>query len=80
MSLLDGLSDAEELNRHLDADPALAQNMREMGFVMRLPFQLDHNGATVSKWAWTDYGRREMLQRLNAGLEYVLAAGQERKQ
>ena len=80
MSLLDDLSDLDELNRHLDADPALAANMAEMGFIKRVGFQRDHNGATVSKWDWTEYGKREMLERLNAGLEFALQHGQERKQ
>ena len=80
MSLLDALSDLDELNRHLDADPALAANMAEMGFIKRVGFQRDHNNATVSKWDWTDYGKREMLERLNAGFEFALRHGQERKQ
>lgn len=80
MSLLDSLSDLDELNRHMDADPALAMNMAEMGFIKRVPFQQDHNGATISKWDWTDYGRKEMLERLNSGLEFALEHGQDRRQ
>lgn len=80
MSLFDSLSDLDELNRLMDADPALAANMAEMGFIARLPFQLDHNQATVAKWEWTAYGRREMLERLNAGLEFQLEQGRESRQ
>lgn len=68
--LIDTLADLDELNTQMDADPDLAANMAEMGFIKRLPFQLDHNGATTSKWGWTDYGRREMMQRLHAGFEF----------
>lgn len=80
MSLLDDLSDIDELNRHLAADPGLAANMAEMGFIAKVPFQTDHNGAVVSKWDWTPYGRREMSERLNNGLDFALRHGQERKQ
>jgi hypothetical protein len=80
MNLLDALDDLDELNRHMDADPGLAMNMAEMGFIKRVPFQLDHNQATVAKWAWTDYGRREMLQRIEAGFEFAVQTGKERKQ
>lgn len=78
--LIDCLDDLDELNRHMDADPALANNMREMGFIMKLPFQLDHNGATVARWAWTEHGRREMLSRLENGFQFAVKNGQERKQ
>jgi hypothetical protein len=70
MSLLEDLEDLDELNRHMDADPELAMNMLTMGFIKRVPFQQDYNNATVAKWTWTDYGRSEMLQRLDAGAEF----------
>ena len=76
--LLDALHDLNELNRHLDSDPGLAANMLEMGFVKKVPFQLDHNNATVSKYDWTDYGRREMMSRLDAGAMFQLGAGKEK--
>lgn len=65
------LADAEELNREMDADPELAMNMAEMGFIKRVPFQIDHNGATVSKWAWTDYGQQEMRERLVLAITFA---------
>lgn len=80
MSLFETLTDLDELNRMMDADPSLALNMAEMGFIKRVPFQLDHNQATVAKWDWTDYGRKEMMERLNRGLQFALAEGQEKKQ
>lgn len=70
----------EELNRQMEADPGLAANMAEMGFIKRVPFQQDHNGATVSKWDWTEYGRREMMVRLETGLKYRVDTGQEKLQ
>lgn len=78
--ILDALNDLDELNRHLNADPGLAANMLEMGFVKRVPFQLDHNQATVSKYDWTDYGRREMMQRLDEGALFRLSTGKEKGQ
>lgn len=80
MSLLDDLADIDELNRHLAADPGLAANMAEMGFIKRVGFHKDHNEQTTAKWEWTEHGKTEMLERLNNGLEFALAAGQERKQ
>jgi hypothetical protein len=80
MSLFDALNDLDELNRLMDADPGLAANMAEMGFIKRLPFQLDHNEATVAKWGWTDYGRKEVVERLERGLHFALEKGQESKQ
>ena len=77
MSLLEALTDIDELNNLMNADPQLASNMAEMGFIRRSPFQLDHNNATVAKWIWTEYGKREMMQRLEAGAEFRLKNGQE---
>ena len=78
--ILDALHDLDELNRHLNADPGLAANMIEMGYVKKVPFQLDHNSATVSKYDWTDYGRREMMARLDSGAMFRLQRGQEKRQ
>lgn len=78
--IIDALNDLDELNRHMDADPELAANMAEMGFIKRVPFQLDHNSATVSKWDWTEYGRREMMQRLDDGALFRFGSGQEKRQ
>jgi hypothetical protein len=80
MSLFAALTDLDELNRHLDADPELARNMLHMGFVKRVPFQLDHNEATVSKYDWTDHGKRTMLERLDQGAQYRFATGQDKPQ
>ena len=74
------LDDMEELNNLLNADPGLRENMLEMGFIKKLPFQLDHNGATVSKFAWTDYGLREMAERLGAGAAFAVNNGQMKLQ
>lgn len=67
---LDALDDQELLNTLLNADPALRENMREMGFVKLVPFQLDHNGATEAQYVFTDYGRREVEQRYVGLLDY----------
>lgn len=79
MPLLEALTDQEELNRMCDADPALAANMSEMGFIKRVPFQLNHNQHTVAQWAWTEYGRREMMQRIDSGAEFFLGQGGRRQ-
>ena len=78
--LLSALSDLDELNRHMDADPALAANMAEMGFIKRVPFQLDHNGATVARWEFTEYGKREMMARLDEGARFRFDTGQDKRQ
>lgn len=77
---LKALEDMEELNNLLNADPELKFNMEEMGFIKKLPFQLDHNGATVSKYDWTDYGLREMAERLGAGAAFAISQGKMRLQ
>jgi len=60
---LAAINDIKVLNSILDADPELAANMAEMGFVKRVPFQLNHNGATVALWDLTGAGRQEILDR-----------------
>jgi hypothetical protein len=74
-NLLDMLASQDELNTKLAADPDLAANMAEMGFIKRLPFQRDHNEQVTAAWAWTDYGRKEMMERLDAGAEFVMGKG-----
>jgi hypothetical protein len=60
---LDAIHDIDLLNTLLNSDPALALNMAEMGFIARVPFQLDHNQATVAKWVLTESGRTEVMTR-----------------
>lgn len=60
---LEAIDDQQLLNTLLEADPALCFNMAEMGFIIKLPFQLDHNGATVAAWVLTAQGRREIMER-----------------
>jgi len=60
---LAALNDIDLLNALLNADPDLTANMTEMGFIRRVPFQMDHNDATVAKWTLTEAGRNEVLQR-----------------
>ena len=60
---VDAIEDIDLLNSLLAADPALCANMAEMGFIKRVPFQLDHNGNLCSKWHITGAGRKEILQR-----------------
>lgn len=79
-SWLDALDDMEELNNLLNADPALTFNMLEMGFIKKLPFQLDHNGATVSKYDWTEYGLKEMAERLANGAAFAVKTGRMKLQ
>lgn len=80
MSIMSALSDIDELNRQLDADPGLKANMAEMGFIRLVGFHKDHNDQLTSKWEFTEHGRREMLSRLNDGLEHALKTGQEKLQ
>jgi hypothetical protein len=60
---LAAINNIDLLNAILNADPDLCNNMAEMGFIARVPFQLDHNEATVAKWTLTEQGRHEVLQR-----------------
>lgn len=60
---LKALNDLDELQTLLNADPDLCENMREMGFIRKVPFQLDHNDAITSKWMLTEAGRNEVLER-----------------
>jgi len=60
---LAAINDLDLLQTMLNADPALCANMAEMGFIRRVPFQSDHNEATVAKWMLTEQGRQEVLQR-----------------
>lgn len=80
MSWLDDLNDVDELNRHLAADPGLAENMAEMGFVKRVGFHADHNNNLTAKWEFTEYGRREMLARLADGFDFAVKQGKEQAQ
>jgi len=76
MSLLEALADVDELNRLLAADPDLAANMAEMGFIKRVGFHRDHNENLTAKWEFTAYGREEMTQRLNEGFERRMGPAQ----
>ena len=60
---VDAIDDLDLLQTLLAADPKLTLNMLEMGFIKSTPFQLDHNGETVSKWVLTKQGREEILGR-----------------
>ena len=60
---LAAINNIDLLNAIVNADPDLRDNMKEMGFIRLVPFQNDHNGATVAKWTLTQAGRQEILQR-----------------
>jgi len=60
---LEAMNDLELLNSLLAADPKLCLNMLEMGFIASVPFQLDHNNETTSKFVLTEAGRNEVLNR-----------------
>jgi len=60
---LAALNDIDLLNALLNADPDLTANMTEMGFIRRVPFQMDHNDQVVAKWMLTEAGRNEVLER-----------------
>ena len=60
---VDAISDLELLQTLLRADPALKQNMAEMGFIKPVPYQLDHNNQTTVKWVLTQAGRNEIMDR-----------------
>lgn len=60
---LAALNDLDLLQSLLAADPDLTGNMIVMGFIRRVPHQIDHNGAVVAKWMLTEAGRNEVLQR-----------------
>jgi len=60
---LAALNDLDLLQNMLAADPELCNNMAEMGFIRRVPFQMDHNDQVVAKWMLTEAGRQEVLQR-----------------
>ena len=79
-SWLDALTDIEELNNLLNADPALRDNMREMGFIKAVGFHKDHNNQLTTKWEFTEHGRNEMLSRLNIGLDFAMTQDKARKQ
>jgi hypothetical protein len=60
---LDAIGDLDLLQSLLASDPALCDNMAEMGFIKRVPFQIDHNGNSTSKWSLTEAGRNEIMSR-----------------
>jgi len=60
---LAALNDLDLLQTLLASDPDLCNNMAEMGFIRRVPFQLDHNDQVTAKWMLTEQGRNEVLQR-----------------
>jgi len=60
---LDAINDLDLLQSLLNADPDLRDNMKEMGFIRLVPFQMDHNNQVVAKWMLTEQGRQEVLNR-----------------
>ena len=60
---LDAINNIDLLNAIVNADPDLRDNMKEMGFIRLVPFQMDHNNQVVAKWMLTEAGRQEVLQR-----------------
>jgi hypothetical protein len=60
---LDAINNIDLLNAIVNADPGLRDNMKEMGFIRLVPFQMDHNNQVVAKWMLTEAGRQEVLQR-----------------
>lgn len=52
----------DQLNAALDADPALLQNMLEMGYLKPGPFR-NHNGVYTCQYYLTEYGKRELQER-----------------
>lgn len=60
---LDAINNIDLLNAIINADPGLRDNMKEMGFIRLVPFQMDHNNQVVAKWMLTEAGRQEVLQR-----------------
>jgi hypothetical protein len=60
---LAAINDLDLLQTLLAADPGLTDNMAEMGFIRRVPFQIDHNDQVVAKWMLTEQGRQEVLNR-----------------
>jgi len=60
---LDAVNNIDLLNALLRADPDLCANMKEMGFIVLVPFQMDHNNQVTAKWVLTDSGRNEVMQR-----------------
>ena len=60
---LDAINDLDLLQTLLNADPELCANMQEMGFIRKVPFQMDHNDQVTSKWMLTEAGQREVMER-----------------
>ena len=60
---LDAINDLDLLQALLNADPDLRDNMKEMGFIRLVPFQMDHNNQVVAKWMLTEAGRTEVMSR-----------------
>jgi len=60
---LAAINNIDLLNAIVNADPDLRDNMKEMGFIRLVPFQMDHNDQVVAKWMLTEAGRQEVLQR-----------------
>lgn len=67
---LKDLKDPVELNRILAADHGLRDNMLEMGFIKQVPFMRDHNENHELQYVMTDYGLREMEQRVLAMAQF----------